>query len=76
MSFEIHPKNIVMTTLEEVLEEARRAFEAHTRLLKSVGKPSKNESSKSFSHASRRIGKARSHKSRKLFYLLPVARPR
>jgi predicted RNase H-like HicB family nuclease len=29
MSFEIHPKNIVMTTLEEVSEEARRAFEAH-----------------------------------------------
>jgi hypothetical protein len=29
MSFKIHPKNIIMTTLEEVSEEARRAFEAH-----------------------------------------------
>jgi hypothetical protein len=29
MSFKIHPKNIVMETLEEVLEEARMAFEAH-----------------------------------------------
>jgi hypothetical protein len=29
MSSEIHPKNIVMATLEEVPEEARRAFKTH-----------------------------------------------
>jgi hypothetical protein len=29
MNSEIHPRNIIMATLEEVLEEARRAFEAH-----------------------------------------------
>jgi hypothetical protein len=29
MSSEIHPKNIVMVTLEEVPEEACRVFEAH-----------------------------------------------
>jgi hypothetical protein len=29
MNSEIHPKNIIMATLEEVQKEARKAFEAH-----------------------------------------------
>jgi vacuolar-type H+-ATPase subunit H len=29
MSSEIHPKNIIMATLEEVPKEAHRVFEAH-----------------------------------------------
>jgi hypothetical protein len=29
LSFEIDPKNIIMVTLEEILEEQRKAFEAH-----------------------------------------------
>jgi hypothetical protein len=29
MSFEVDPKNVIMVTLEEILEEQSKAFEAH-----------------------------------------------
>jgi hypothetical protein len=38
MSSEIHPKNIIMTMLEEVSKEARRAFEAHHKASEEYGK--------------------------------------
>jgi hypothetical protein len=47
MISEIHPKNIIMVILEEVLKEQRKVFEIH---LKSVGKLMKHENSKSSSH--------------------------
>jgi hypothetical protein len=39
MSSEIHMNNIVMATLVEVPEEARRAFEAHHKASKERRKP-------------------------------------
>jgi hypothetical protein len=34
MSYEIDPKNIIMVTLEEILEEQRKAFKVHRQAAK------------------------------------------
>jgi hypothetical protein len=74
MPFEVDPKNVVMVTLEEILEEQCRHLRRTEKPLKNIGRTRRRVSSRSFSPASRRGGKARSPNSRRQFSLLPVAK--